>query len=191
MAAVRRELETAKETGAVRVFDLSAEEAVSRFADLIYKIALARCRREQDAEDVFQDVFLSFTKNQPVFTSEEHAKAWFIKVTCNTAHSFWRKPQHSRELPFDEAIQQNEEGAAGGYDRVQEGGEAEILRIDLEHCLERLGSNDRELIHLFYYEDLRTKDIAGIWEKKEGSVRMQLTRARKALKECLEGRETK
>lgn len=189
MPTKRRELEANKQADKVRVFDLSAEEAVTRFADLVYKIALARCRQEQDAEDIFQDVFLSFTKNKPSFASEEHAKAWFIKVTCNTAHSFWRKPRHSREMPFDDAVQQDEEGAAGQFDRVQEVAETEIMRIDLEHCLDRLGPNDRELIHLFYYEDLRTKDIAGIWSKKEGSVRMQLTRARKALKECLEGRD--
>lgn len=188
VAKVRREAETAKRTDSVRVFELSAEEAVSRFSDLVYKIALARCRQEQDAEDVFQDVFLAFSKNQPVFASEEHAKAWFIKVTCNTAYSFWRKPRHTRELPFDDAVQQSEEGAAGDYDRAEEGVEKEIRRIDLEHCLERLQANDRELIHLFYYEDLRTKDIAQIWGKKEGALRMQLSRARKALKECLEGR---
>lgn len=191
MPTKRRELEAGKQADKVRVFALSADEAVARFADMVYKIALARSRQEQDAEDIFQDVFLSFTKNKPEFASEEHAKAWFIKVTCNMAYSFWRKPRHSRELPFDDAVQQEDEGAAGQYDRVQEGLESEIMRIDLEHCLDRLGPNDRELIHLFYYEDLRTKDIAEIWEKKEGSVRMQLTRARKALKQCLEGRDSK
>lgn len=166
---------------------VSAEEMVERYASLVYKIALARVRQSQDADDIFQEVFLSWAKARPDFESEEHAKAWFIRVTCNTANSFWRKPRHSRELPYDEGMQQDEEGAADHFDRASEAEERELRRIDLEHCLEALPESDRELIHLFYYEDLRSRDIAELTERGEGAVRMQLSRARKALKNCLEG----
>ena len=180
--------EDKKNVGEAGTIRLSPEEAVEQFSDCVYRLAFARCRQVADAEDVFQEVFLSFMKAKPEFNSLEHAKAWFLRVTCNACNSFWRKQQTRAESSFDEAIEVIDPIDSGSYDRVEAGSEQVIKRVDLEHCLEALKEQDRELIHLFYFEDLRTLDISQIWEKKEGAVRMQLSRARKALKQCLEMR---
>ncbi len=165
----------------------SDDEVIERFSHLVYQLALARCKQVQDAEDIFQEVFLSWTKAQPSFVSEEHAKAWFIRVTCNTANSFWRKPQHRRELPFDEQMEQEEAAAPDRFDRREAPEEQQIRTLDLEHCLKALSGSERELIHLFYYEGMTSREIAEILNKKEGALRMQLSRARRVLKACLEG----
>lgn len=54
---------------------------VERFGKMVYKIALLQTRNSQDAEDVFQEVFLRMMKYKDGFVSEEHAKAWLIRVT--------------------------------------------------------------------------------------------------------------
>ncbi len=43
-----------------------------------------------DAEDVYQEVFLQYVKKNPVFASEEHRKAWLLKVTVNYCKKLWR-----------------------------------------------------------------------------------------------------
>jgi len=50
-----------------------------------------------------------------------------------------------------------------------------------------LPSRYRIVIHLFYYEGYSTKEIAEITKQKESTVRQQLTRARRMLKDILEG----
>lgn len=56
----------------------------------------------------------------------------------------------------------------------------------MEEFLEQLSPDYRVVIHLFYYEDLSTAEISNVLGKKESTVRMQLTRARRMLKDIME-----
>lgn len=161
-----------------------AEEVIERFGPMVYRLAFARCRSASAADDIYQEVFLSWLKAKPQFQDAEHAKAWFLRVTANTANSFWRRPEQ-KNVSFEESFDPEQQEAEGKS--VESGADQTILRLDLEHCLSKLAPEDRELIHLFYYEELRSKDIAELLKKTESAVRMRLLRARKALKACLEG----
>lgn len=59
------------------------EETVLRYKDMVYRIAFAGCPCRQDAEDVFQDVFLKLYSHAGDFSDEEHVKSWLIRVTLN------------------------------------------------------------------------------------------------------------
>lgn len=172
-----------------QIHTADAEQMLERYADTVYKIAKARVGPRGDADDIFQEVFLAYLRYAPVFRDEEHGKAWFIRVACNTANSYWRQARHRHEAPL-EALQL--ETGRGFLGQSQESFAGERLRaMDLEACLEELKEGQRELIHLFYYEGLRSKDIALIKERKEGAIRMALSRARQALKACLEGGQSR
>ena len=69
-----------------------AEETVRRYSDMVYRLAFARTGNTADAEDVYQEVFLRYLRSDPQFTSEEHRKAWLLRVTINCAKSFMRRP---------------------------------------------------------------------------------------------------
>ena len=56
---------------------------------------------------------------------------------------------------------------------------------DLSHEMMKLPCKYREVIHLFYYEDLSTKEIASVLKRRESTVRTQLTRARSLLRDIL------
>ena len=56
---------------------------------------------------------------------------------------------------------------------------------DLFNAVMELPKKDRTVIHLFYYEDLSVKDIAGMLKIKESAVKTRLNRARNKLKERL------
>ena len=57
-----------------------------------------------------------------------------------------------------------------------------MKEYDLYYELMRLRPREREVIHLFYYEDMTTKQIADSLGISEAAVRARLSRARKALK---------
>lgn len=144
------------------------EKVIEYYSDMVYRLAFARTGTKHDADDVFQEVFIRYVKKQPKFTSEEHRKAWLLRVTVNCSNSFltslWRK--NTQEL--------------SEYQIVEDKG-----NLDLQNELHKLPQKYREVIHLFYYEDLSTKQIADILHRKESTVRMQLTRARTLLKDFM------
>ena len=62
---------------------LSNEAMVKKYADMVYRLALVRTGNSWDADEVFQEVFLRYFRKKPVFTDENHRKAWLLKVTVN------------------------------------------------------------------------------------------------------------
>ena len=144
---------------------MEPETAVRRYADTVYRLAYARTGSREDAEDVFQEVFLRYIRKKPTFQDEEHRKAWLIRVTVNCAKSlrgsFWNRRTEglNENLVFDS-----------------------VRDYDLYYELMRLKPQEREVIHLFYYEDMTSKEIAQALGVTEAAVRTRLTRARKALK---------
>ena len=56
-----------------------------RYAPAVYRLAYARTGCQADAEDVMQEVFLRLVKAAPVFDSEDHARAWLLRVASNCA----------------------------------------------------------------------------------------------------------
>ena len=63
--------------------------------------------------------------------------------------------------------------------------EPEYLALD--EALRQLVEKDRLVLHLFYYEDCSTREIAKLMRTTEGAVRTRLTRARQRLGDLLKG----
>ena len=144
------------------------EALVSRQENRVYRTALAILGNVQDAEDQTQDTFLKYLEKRPVFQSEDHEKAWFITVTRNGSISRLRlKSRQNLPLDVDIPVPGPEE------------------REEIEE-LYRLPAEDREVIHLHYYEGYTTDEIARMTGSKPATVRSRLSRARTKLKTLLE-----
>ncbi len=141
------------------------EKTIRQYSPMVYRLACARAGNRQDADEIYQEVFLRYIRKQPAFQNETHEKAWFLKVTANCANSLWRSARkwHTEPLPEDLLLETPEE-------------------IDLSHALGKLPPAYREVIHLFYYEELSTREIGQILHRRISTVRTQLTRARAILK---------
>ena len=83
-------------------FNARAEELLERYAGLVYRLAFARTRSREGAEDVFQEVFLRLVAKRPQLENEEHEKAWFCRATINCANSYWRNPFRRRTQPLED-----------------------------------------------------------------------------------------
>jgi len=151
--------------------DLSAEETVKRYSDLVYRLAVSQMRNKSDADDVYQEVFLRYFRSSPEFDSEEHRKAWFLRVTLNCCKKQWASPWRKRMVPL-------EERKDFFFPTPEESG--------LREQLLRLPAKYRAVLHLFYYEDMSIEETARILNRKPSTVRTQLTRARRLLKEYFE-----
>ena len=143
----------------------SPEAVIRRYSDMVYRLAFARTGNRSDAEDLYQEVFLRYLTKAPAFTSEDHRKAWLLRVAVNRFHaSPWRR----RTEPLSEALSVP---APEGEDLWEE--------------LRRLPEKDRTVLHLYYYEDMTTEEIAQMLDRNPATVRSQLLRARAKLKKLL------
>ena len=150
--------------------EIELKQKIEEYADLVYRIALTRCKSVETAEDIFQEVFMKFASKMPNFKSEEHEKAWFIRVTINLSKNFKNLAWNKKVVTLDENIE---------FETQKE--------QDVFSVVSNLPQNYRTVIYLFYYEGYKVKEISKLIKKSEGTVKTWLARGRMALKEKLEG----
>jgi len=150
--------------------DSELEEAMDHYETMVFRLAYSYTRSRSDAQDICQEVFLRYFCSRPIFASEEHRRAWLLRVTVNRCKSHLSSWWVRRTVPLDDRIPMPQQ---------------EYLELDL--ALEQLNRQDRLVLHLFYYEDCTTRQMAKILHCTEGAVRTRLTRARQRLGDLLKG----
>lgn len=150
------------------------EEVIKRNSETVYRLAYSLVKTQSDADDIYQEVFLRYVRKSPVFSSEEHEKAWFMRVTINCCKNFWKSPWIQRRSVLEKDVSEKE-AACETKDENQR-------LIDI---VKQLPEKYRVVIHLFYYEELSIKEIAKITKSKASTVRTRLTRARRLLQRWL------
>lgn len=147
-----------------QAFDL----AVERYADTVYRAAVHAAPRIADAEDVVQDTYEKLLHRSDGFTSEEHLKAWLIRVAVNRCHDLARAAS-SRDAALDESLP----GPA-----FEENG-------SILDAVRSLPMNYRNAIYLHYYEGYTAAEIGKMLGAPTNTVLSWLSRARAQLHELL------
>ncbi len=152
---------------------MSSFTIIDKYKDMIYRTALTLVTNHADAEDILQEVFFKYFCLHPVFQSDAHEKAWFLRVTINEGKNLLRSAWKCRRTDFDlDALPQpitNEQ-------------DSEVLQAVMS-----LPEKYRIVIYLYYYENYSVKEIADITAQSESAVSQQMTRARRKLRKKLEG----
>lgn len=147
-------------------------EKIEQYSPMVYRLAFSLVKCRSDADDIHQEVFIRYIINSPTFESENHEKAWLIRVTTNLCKNWWKTAWKRKVISLSEYKEQAQESS------IEEG-------ITLIEMVKTLPQKYRVVIHLFYYEEMSITEIAKALDMKEATVRTQLTRARKQLGELL------
>ena len=147
--------------------DQFQEQVVEKYSEMVYRLAFSQLRSKTDADDVYQEVFFRYFRRQPSFQSEEHRKAWLLRVTMNCCKKLWASSWRRKIVFWEEG----EETFSFPDPEVNE----------LREQLLRLPSSYRAVVHLFYFEDMSVEEVAQFLGRKPSTVRTQLTRARRLL----------
>ena len=148
---------------------------LERYKMIVYRLAYIKTGNRFDADDIFQEVFMRYIRSAPVFQSEEHAKAWFLKVTCNCTKKYFLSLWKKRVVLIEDM----------DVMRMLESFEMET-DSDIYDAVLKLPSKFRAVIHLFYYEELSIEQMSAILDARPSTVRTWLTRARQQLKNTLQ-----
>ncbi len=150
---------------------LPLETLIEVYQRSLYAVAFNICRNQQDAEDVVQDTFVQYLVVRKNFSSENHLRAWLLRVAINRAknkrNSFFRRNIQPLDAYIDTLTFETEEDS------------------DLFLAVMTLPENYRIVIHLFYYEDYSVREIAEILRITQGNVKVRLSRGRQILRERL------
>lgn len=145
-------------------------ELVSKYSSLIFRISYCILCNSADAEDAVQETFLRYLTKAPEFTSEEHRKAWLIKVSANVSKNMlmFRLRRETVNLEDVENI--------GIDERDYETFEL-IMSLPAKHKI---------VMTLYYVEGYKSKEIAEIIGISEEAVRKRLQKGRELLKNEIE-----
>ncbi len=148
--------------------------AIDLYSDTIRRICMIHLKNSADTEDIFQTVFLKYALSHVDFESDEHEKAWLIRVAINACKdllkSFWK-----HTVALDEIIEQPSQISPD---------HKEVLEAVLS-----LPTRYRDVVYLHYYEDYTAPEIAQILHKNVNTVYTLLTRSKQMLQKKLEGDE--
>ena len=150
---------------------LPTETVIEKFKQNLFAAAFSVCRSREDSEDAVQDAFIRYHTSDKEFESEEHIKAWLIRVTVNRAKDIAFSYHRRNSVPLEEYT------ASIPFESTEES--------NLFTAVMNLDKKYRTVIHLFYYEEYKIDEIAGILGKSPGTVKSLLSRARQLLKKTL------
>lgn len=148
---------------------MAFETVYNKYSNMLYRLALSILLNGEDAEDAVQTVFINYLTKQPFFNSEEHEKAWFLRVTINQSKDSLRKRKVRAALPLDDVTD------VGVYDE-----QYSVLTL-----LSALPEKYKTAVTLHYLEGFSVEETAEILKISKSAVKMRLSRGRDILKKKL------
>lgn len=142
---------------------------------MVYRIALTHVKNKEDAEDIFQEVFVSLIKSLNKIENEKHLKHWLIRATINRSKNhnlcFWKRKVELCQEDI-EVEQASTDSTNFMIDKVRN--EISVLSPKL-----------RSVVYLYYYEEYSVAEIATILDIPVGTIKSRLHSARGVLKDKL------
>ncbi|MBR2715796.1 MAG: sigma-70 family RNA polymerase sigma factor [Ruminococcus sp.] len=150
---------------------LTFEQVVRKYKNTVGLVCIMRLKNQTDADDCFQNTFLRLYKKSPKLESEEHLKAWLIRVAINECNRFMRK--NRKEVLLDK---NSDDIVNFPYEEC-----------DLSWALFELNDKYREVMYLYYCENYKVNEIAKILKKPPNTIKTLLMRGREKLRSIYGG----
>ena len=144
-------------------------QAYDKYKNTVYSVIFNYLRSAEDASELSQDTFIKLYTYDGEFDSDEHMKAWLIRVAINSSKNHLRSRKHISASPIPEDMSSDDR-----YDTDEI--IAEVMKLPEKY---------RVPIHLFYYEEYGISEIADILGLHEATVKTRLKRGRDKLRKTL------
>lgn len=156
------------------------QQMLERYGNDVYAQVARLVPGRENAEEVYQDVFIKVFKNIMMYDAEKSSlRTWISRIAYNESISFLRHKSmpviyyEDREGEA-EKLSESEVEATFGQPNPET---VQLIRAALKH----LPPDERAIITMFYYEEMSLKDIAYVTESIPATVASKLSRTRKKL----------
>ena len=184
---VRMEIEDADLIRAVRAGDAeSFEPLVRKYSPRLFATARRYARREDEVEDIVQEVWTKAYQKLGTFRGEAPFEHWLMRLAVRTCYDFLRGHQRNRERSFSELSDPEQdwlerfvsESPADGYD-------ASAACQLVERILSAMSAPARLVITLQEIEGRSVKELAALTGWSIPLVKVRAFRARAEMRKCL------
>lgn len=153
------------------------ERMIGQYGDSLLRMCFLYLRDMRLAEDAVQDTFIKVYQHYVTFRGNSSEKTWIMRIAINVCKnylrsSWWKRIDYTAaldQIPAAEAVQLEDDS--------------------LLVMIMSLPAKYREVILLYYYQELKIREIAVVLQLKESTVSVRLKRAREKLRIRWEGAE--
>lgn len=149
------------------------------FERTVYRYALSRLSDPFDAAEVLNDVMLDVWRQAARFEGRSAVTTWLIGIA---RHKVLDRQRQRGRHETEEVSEELEDGQPLAETLLAQAQEAQRMRS----CMDKLGPNHREVVHLAFYEEWSQDQIAQLMQCPPGTVKSRMYHAKEALKKCLE-----
>jgi len=169
---------------------IAFEQLVYNYDRAVLSIAMRYVRDEDDAKDIYQEVFIRVFRGLKKFEFRSEFSTWLFRITTNVCLTFKSRKKGQIMVSIQEEFDENQEGSET-MDLIskQRSPEEETLNNDLGlligNAVDSLTTRQRITFVLKHYEGYKIREIAEMLNCKEGTVKKYLFDAVKNLKKKL------
>ncbi len=163
--------------------DLLIDEIMHRHGQEILQLVYSYVKNRSIAEDLTQDIFVKCYKSLHTYSGKARIRTWLWRIAINHCKDYL-KSWYARNVILTEKETEPVDHQDKTVEQtvIQKGEDQELAEAVME-----LPIKYREVIYLFYFEELSIKEISEVSDIKENTVKTRLRRAKDLLKERLEG----
>lgn len=143
----------------------------------LYKTAIAILKNDDDACDAIQEALMSSYKNLDSLKNKQYFVTWITRILINKCYDIIAK---NRKVSYvDGEVTEN---TASYYDTYK-------VESSLESTLNKIDKDLKEVVVLYYYDELSIEEISNILLIPDGTVKSRLSRARIQISKIIEKEE--
>ncbi len=165
----------------VALYAMGKDEAfdvlLERYKDRLFSYILYHVRNTDVAEDIFQETFVKvvITIRDGRYTESGKFYSWVTRIAHNLVIDFFRREKGENTVSTDETEVDILNNAKLADRCAQSAIDSEQTFIDLQHLIEKLPQEQREVVQMHYFQEMTFKEIA---EEKGISINTALGRMR-------------
>jgi len=158
-------------------------ELYCAFSRKLYAYVLRQLSDTAQAEEIVADTLYEVWKAPTKFRGDSLFSTWLIGIARNKVLMHWRG--RKADADHDDVADLADQLASdtpGAFEQMAQSQRSEGVR----NCIDKLGTDHRECVHLVFYEGMALAEVARIQQIPEGTVKTRLFHARQKLKQCLQ-----
>lgn len=159
------------------------DEIMNKYGQEVLQLVYSYVNNKEVAEDLTQDIFVKCYKSLHTYKGNSNLKTWLWRIAINHCKDYIKSWYNKKVIVTEDDFTYMESQKESVEQIVIQNAEDRRLAS----AVMSLPIKYREVIYLFYYEELSIKEIATVIEVKENTIKTRLKKAKELLKEGLEG----
>lgn len=159
--------------------DHGLEQVIDMYKDSLMFFIMQYVRNPSIAEELTEDTFVAIAVRKPKFREDALFRTWLFTIARNKALNYLKSPWHRRRIDLSDI------GPVSDFDCPEQRLLQQERYRELYSAIEKLPKNQREMVYLFYFEDMSIIEAAAVIHKSRVQGSSILARARRSLKSIL------